>query len=96
MFSENRAVREIMWQNVVDSDRPQMTVIRRTRFACSITKAVDTFSEYVVLNASPLQQRFLERASTLHYTRIARLVGDVRVKVHPCTGTEAEYRPYGP
>jgi hypothetical protein len=24
MFSENHAVREIMWQNVVDSDRPQM------------------------------------------------------------------------
>jgi hypothetical protein len=25
MFSEHRAVHEIMWQNVVDSDRPQMT-----------------------------------------------------------------------
>jgi hypothetical protein len=25
-FSENRAVYEILWQNMVDPDRPQMTI----------------------------------------------------------------------
>jgi hypothetical protein len=31
--SENRAVYEIMWKNVVEPDRPQM-IIRRMRIAC--------------------------------------------------------------
>jgi hypothetical protein len=30
-------------------------IIRRTRFACWVTKATDTISEYVMLNALPLQ-----------------------------------------
>jgi len=44
---ENRAVYEIMWENV-DPDRPQLT-IWRMRIRCWITKATDTHSEYVTL-----------------------------------------------
>jgi hypothetical protein len=32
-FPENRDVYKIMWKNVVEPDRPQMT-IRRMRFTC--------------------------------------------------------------
>jgi len=49
---------------MVEPDRPQMT-ISRMRFACWITKATDTHSEYVVLNAFPWQQWLGERASIL-------------------------------
>jgi hypothetical protein len=30
LFSENRVVYEIMWKNVVEADRPQMTTKRGT------------------------------------------------------------------
>jgi len=48
MCIENRAVNEIMWKNIADPERPQMT-IRRMRIACCISKATDTHSEYVIL-----------------------------------------------
>jgi hypothetical protein len=67
LFFENRALDEIMWKNVVEPDRPRMT-IWRMRNACCITKATNTHSEYVVLIAFPLQQRLDERASKLRYT----------------------------
>jgi hypothetical protein len=43
---ESRAVSEIMWKNIGDPGRLQMT-IWRMRFACRITKVTDTHSEYV-------------------------------------------------
>jgi hypothetical protein len=42
-FFENRAVYEIMWENIVEPWWPQMA-IWRTRIACWITKATDTLS----------------------------------------------------
>jgi len=68
-FSENRAVYEIMWNNVIERGRPHMT-IRRMRSACWIPKATNTDLEYVILTAFPLQQWLHERASMLHYTYI--------------------------
>ena len=47
-FSENRDVYEIMWDNIVEPGRPQMTVWCKN-FACWIPKATDTHSEYVTL-----------------------------------------------
>jgi hypothetical protein len=44
------------------------------RFACWITKATDTHSEYVILLALPRQQWLHERASMLRHTYIACLV----------------------
>jgi hypothetical protein len=48
--------------------------IRLMRFACWVTKATDTYSEYVMLTAFPRQQWLRESASILHYTYIASLV----------------------
>jgi len=46
-FSKNRAVYEIIWKNMVQPDRPQMT-IWRMGLARSITRAIDTHSEWVI------------------------------------------------
>ena len=43
-FFENRAVYEIMWKNIVQRGRPQMT-IWRMRIAGLIPKATKTHSE---------------------------------------------------
>ena len=72
-FSENRAVYEIMWENMVQRGRPQMTVWRM-RVTHWITNATDTHSEYVILIAFLQQQWLRERASLLRYTYIACLV----------------------
>jgi hypothetical protein len=39
-FSQNRAVYEIMWKNMVQPDRPHDNIIRRMRFVCWIIKAI--------------------------------------------------------
>jgi hypothetical protein len=46
-------------------------IIWRMRFACWITKATDTHSEYVVLIAFPRQQWLRERPSVLRYTLLS-------------------------
>jgi len=74
-FSENRAVYEIMWKNIVERGRAQMA-IWRLRIACWIPKAKNTHSEYVTLIAFPLQQWLHKRAPLLRYTHIGCLVGD--------------------
>ena len=43
---ENRTVYEIMWKNIVERGRPQITW--RVRVACCIPKAADRHSEYVI------------------------------------------------
>jgi len=62
-----------MWKNVVEPDMPQMT-IWHICIACWMPKATNTYSEYVILIALPLQQWLHERASNLHYMYIASLV----------------------
>ena len=73
-FSQNRAV----WDNVekygTAGQATDDNIIRRMRFACWITKATDTHSEYVILIAFPRQQRLCERAWLLRYTYIACLL----------------------
>jgi hypothetical protein len=54
---ENRAVYELMWRNMVEPDRTQMT-IWRMRFACWMTKATDTHSQCVILNDFPPQNGY--------------------------------------
>jgi hypothetical protein len=49
-------------------------IIRHMRFACWITKATDTHSQYIILIAFPRQQWLRERASVLCYAYIACLV----------------------
>ena len=52
-FFEILSVYEIMWKNVAEPYRPQMTIWRML-IACWITKATDRHSEYVILIAFPL------------------------------------------
>jgi len=52
---ENRAVYDIMWKNIVQPDRPQMT-IQRMRVACYTTKATKTQPDYGIFIGFPLQQ----------------------------------------
>ena len=54
LFSKNHAVCEIIRKNIVEPDRPQMT-IWRIQIVCCIPKATSTHSEYVIF-VFPLQQ----------------------------------------
>ena len=60
-FFENRAVYEIMWKNIVERGRLQMTMWC-THIARWIPKATNTLSVYVILIAVTLQQWLHERA----------------------------------
>jgi len=44
-FFENRAVYEIMWENIVQQGRPQMTICHM-HIACWVPEATNTRSEY--------------------------------------------------
>jgi hypothetical protein len=61
-----------LWDNVEKYGTARQAtddnIIRRMRFACCITKATDTHSEYVILIACPRQQWLRERATMLRYT----------------------------
>ena len=72
-FFENPALYKIMWKNVIERGRPQMT-IWRVRFPAWIPKATNTHSEYVILTGFLLQQWLRERDWMLCYTYIACLV----------------------
>jgi hypothetical protein len=69
-----------MWKNMVEPDRPQMTmgIIHGMRFARWLTKATNTLSEYVILVAFPLQKLLFKRTSLLHYTYTSYFVLDPR------------------
>jgi hypothetical protein len=74
-FFRTRVFYEIMWKNIVERGRPQMT-IWRTRIASCIPKAtnIHTHTGCVILIAFPLQQWLHERTSMLRYTYIACFV----------------------
>ena len=75
VFYENRAVYELMWKKYATGrDATNDNLIERMRFACWITKATKTQSEYIILIAFPRQQRLRERASVLRYTYTACVV----------------------
>ena len=81
--SESSAVYEITWKNILEPDRPQMT-IWRMRIVCWTPKATDTHSQYVILITFPQQQWLHERASVLRYKYVDCLVikkTNVRQKV---------------
>jgi hypothetical protein len=63
-FLQNRPVYEIMWKNIVERVRPQMT-IWRMRIACRTPNATNTHSEYVIIIAFPQKQWLDERVSML-------------------------------
>ena len=66
-FVENHAVYEIMWRNMAQPGRPQMAT-RRMRIAGWVTKATETYSEYVILLTLSLQQ-WLHELPSLYAVR---------------------------
>ena len=72
-FFENRTVYEIMWKNIVERGRPQMT-IWRICIACWIPKATNMHSDDIILTAFPLQQWLHPGTSALRYVYIACVV----------------------
>jgi len=68
-FFEN----EVTLKNILEPDRPQMTM-RRMHIACWIIGVANTHPECVLLIAFPLTQWYHERASVLHYAYIGCLV----------------------
>jgi hypothetical protein len=85
-FPKNRAVYVIMWKNIVQPDRRQMT-IRRMRISCWIPKVTDTHSQYVKHINFLLHKWLNEGATMLRYTYIACLV-------HYYHSTRTESFPY--
>jgi hypothetical protein len=77
-FFENRAVYGIIRKNIVEPDRPKMTVWHM-HIVFWIPKATNIQSEYVTFIALPGQQWLHERASILRYTYIACLVTKYRL-----------------
>jgi hypothetical protein len=69
----NHAVYEIIWNNMVQPGRPQIT-IWRMRIACWINKATIIHPEYIILIVVPLQWWLHECASVLHNMYITYLV----------------------
>jgi hypothetical protein len=65
IFFEDRAFYEIMWKNIVESGRYQIT-IWHIRVAYWIPKAINTYSEYVIL-IDFLLQRWLHGCASLFY-----------------------------
>jgi len=55
-------VYEIMWNNILEPARTQLTIWRK-RIACWIHKSTNTPSEYVILIAFALQQKPIKTAS---------------------------------
>jgi hypothetical protein len=66
---QNHAIYEIMWKNIVQPGRPQMT-IGHMQIACWIPQATNMQSDYEILIDLPQQQWLHEHASSLHYTYI--------------------------
>jgi hypothetical protein len=68
MFSENRAVFEIMWINIVDSDRRKMTQYGAEKLLFPCRMNINT-KPYLILIAFPRQQWLRERVSVLEYIK---------------------------
>ena len=61
-FRKSYPLRDNVQKNIVEPDRPQMAVWR-ILFACWLTKATGTLSEYIILITFQRQQWLRERAS---------------------------------
>jgi hypothetical protein len=75
-------VNDTVWKKRVEPDRPQMSFMRRMRFACRLTKSVDPRTQYVTPTAFPQQHGLRVRALILSYTYIACLFDPVLNKIY--------------
>ena len=72
-FLKNQAIYEIIWKNVVQLVRPQLT-IWHMYIACWIPNATNRHTGCIILISFPWQQRLHERTSMLHYMYSVHLV----------------------
>ena len=84
--TENRAVYEIMWENIVEQGRPQAT-IWRMRIACCIPMATGTHSEYVILTAYEIMWKNVERGRP----QMTIWCMSIACRIHNATDTHSEY-----
>jgi len=70
---ESHAIYEMMWKNIVEPERSQITIWCK-HIVCCIPKATNTHSDYVILIAFSLQKWPHELTSVLHCTYIVQLV----------------------
>jgi len=73
-FFKNHIVYEIMWKNIVEPDRQQMTVWLMCIAYWMPTMPTNTHSEYIILIDFLLQQWLHKHFPVLHYMYIACLV----------------------
>jgi len=76
VFFLSRPVCEMMWRNIAEPGKPQMTMAHAH---CML--ATNVFSGFVIITALTQQQWLHERASMLRYTYIVCLVV-ARVLMH--------------
>ena len=72
-FFENYVVSKIMLKNIVQLERPQMT-IWRMHISRWVPEATKTHSEYVIVIVFPFRQWLHKSASVLRYTYVSCLV----------------------
>ena len=70
---ENHAGYEITWKNIIEPERPQMTIWHML-IACGIPKTANTHSKHVILIGLPLKQWLHEHTWMLFCMYIACLV----------------------
>jgi hypothetical protein len=68
----NCAIYEVMWKNIVEPGRPQMT-IWHMHIACWIPKATNAHSEYLILGDFSQEQWLDECTSMLSYMYVTCL-----------------------
>ena len=82
---ENLTVYEIMWKNIVERGRPQMTIWHML-IACWIHKATNTHTGRVIFIVFPLQQWQHEHYSMVRYTGLLKMTVGVLTTCHTqCT-----------
>jgi hypothetical protein len=86
-FFENFNVYGIIWKNMVQPDRPQLT-IWPMRIACSIPKATNTRSEYVILFLRDMHISCLVTLSFIIFK--TKFVFILKGKGHPIIGHNAQ------
>jgi len=90
----NLAVGEIMWKDIVELSKPQIT-IRRMRIVFWIAKAKNTFSEYVIIIVFPTATIFalklLNVALFVHYLSCQALINSF-LNAIPKSGIKSLYK----
>ena len=84
LFSEKHTVYKIILKNMGGAGQTIETT-RRMRFICRIIRAINKYSEWVIIISFPLQQWLHQRPSLLLHTYIACLVviwSEVKWKPH--------------